>query len=174
MVMNPTIEPMTPADWPAVRDIYQEGIATGHGTFESAPPATWEDFIKSKLPQFCHVVRDGAGGIAGWASLSPVSARKVYAGVAEVGVYIAAAQRRHGVGDALLEELIRVAEASGIWTMQAVTFPENEASIALHRKHGFRLVGRRERIGRMNHGSFAGYWRDTVLLERRSRLVGAE
>jgi phosphinothricin acetyltransferase len=165
---------MTAADWPAVRDIYQEGIATGHGTFESVPPPTWEDFRKSKLPEFCLVARDDTGGVAGWASLSPVSARQVYAGVAEVGIYVAAARRGRGVGDALLGELIRAAEAGGIWTMQAVTFPENAASIALHHKHGFRLVGRRERIGRMSHGPLAGRWRDTVLLERRSRVAGTE
>lgn len=163
---------MTAADWPAVREIYQEGIATGHGTFESTPPATWENFRQTKLPEFCLVARDGTGRVAGWASLSPVSARQVYAGVAEVGIYVAAAHRGRGVGDALLRALIRVAEAGGIWTMQAVTFPENEASVALHRKHGFRLVGRRERIGRMSHGPLAGRWRDTVLLERRSPVAG--
>jgi L-amino acid N-acyltransferase YncA len=165
---------MTGADWAAVREIYQEGIATGHGTFESAPPATWEDFRRTKLPEFCLVARDEAGQVAGWVALSPVSVRKVYAGVAEVGIYVAAVRRGRGVGDALLGELIRVAEAGGIWTLQAVTFPENAASIALHRKHGFRLVGRRERIGRMSHGPLAGRWRDTVLLERRSPTVGTE
>ena len=165
---------MTAADWPAVQAIYQEGIATGHGTFESAPPASWDEFRKGKLPEFCLVARDGTGAIAGWVALSPVSARKVYAGVAEVGIYVAAVQRGRGVGDALLGELIRVAEAGGIWTLQAVTFPENAASVALHQKHGFRLVGRRERIGRMSHGPLAGRWRDTVLLERRSRVAGME
>ena len=165
---------MTAADWPAVRDIYQEGIATGHGTFECAPPPAWENFRKSKLPEFCLVARDEAGAVAGWVALSPVSARQVYAGVAEVGIYVAAARRGRGVGDALLAELIRVAEAGGLWTLQAVTFPENEASVALHQKHGFRLVGRRERIGRMRHGPLAGRWRDTVLLERRSRVAGRE
>jgi L-amino acid N-acyltransferase YncA len=167
-------EPMTAADWPQVQRIYREGIDTGHATFESAPPGGWEDFIKSKLPEFCRVARDESGAVAGWASLSPVSARKVYAGVAEVGIYVAAAQRGQGVGDALLGELIHASEAGDIWTLQAVTFPENEASIALHRKHGFRLVGRRERIGRMSHGPRAGQWRDTVLLERRSGAAGTE
>jgi L-amino acid N-acyltransferase YncA len=165
---------MTAADWPAVREIYREGIATGHGTFESAPPPSWEEFRRTKLPEFSLVARDEAGAVAGWAALSPVSARQVYAGVAEVGIYVAAAQRGRGVGDALLGALIRAAEAGGLWTLQAVTFPENQASVALHRKHGFRLVGRRERIGRMNHGPLAGRWRDTVLLERRSPVTGTE
>jgi phosphinothricin acetyltransferase len=165
---------MTPADWPAVRRIYQEGIETGQATFECAAPATWEDFIKSKLSAGCLVARNGAGQVTGWAVLSAVSARPVYAGVAEVSVYVAAAHRGHGVGNALLRELIRTADAGGIWTLQSSTFPENEASTALQVKHGFRVVGTRERIGRMSHGALAGRWRDTVLLERRSPVAGAE
>ena len=167
-------DPMTPDDWPAVRRIYQEGIETGQATFESAPPATWDDFIKSKLPAYGLVARNGTGQAIGWAVLSTVSARPVYAGVAEVSVYVAAAHRGLGVGVALLRELIRVADAGGIWTLQSSTFPENEASIALQAKHGFRVVGTRERIGRMNHGALAGRWRDTVLLERRSPVAGTE
>ena len=167
-------DPMTAADWPAVQRIYQEGIATGHATFESAPPATWEDFIKSKLARCSLVARDGNGEPVGWAVLAPVSARKVYAGVAEVSFYVAAAHRGQGAGDALLGELIRVAEAGGIWTLQSSTFQENAASIALQQKHGFRIIGWRERIGRMSHGPLAGRWRDTVLLERRSRVTGAD
>ena len=154
--------------------IYQEGIATGHATFESAPPATWEDFIKSKLARCSLVARDGNGEPVGWAVLAPVSARRVYAGVAEVSFYVAAAHRGQGAGDALLGELIRIAEAGGIWTLQSSTFQENAASIALQQKHGFRIIGRRERIGRMSHGPLAGRWRDTVLLERRSRVIGAD
>ena len=167
-------DPMTAADWPAVQRIYHEGIATSQATFESAPPATWEDFIKSKLARCSLIARDGNGEPIGWAVLAPVSARKVYAGVAEVSFYVAAAHRGRGTGDALLGELIRVAEAGGIWTLQLATFPENEASIALQQKHGFRIIGRRERIGRMGHGPLAGRWRDTVLLERRSRVAGTE
>jgi len=165
---------MTEADWPAVRRIYQEGIDTGHATFESTPPDTWEAFSRSKLSAGRLVARAGSGEVAGWAVLSPVSARKVYAGVAEVSIYIAAAHRGRRVGDALLAELIRVAEAAGIWTLQSGTFPENAASVALQVRHGFRIIGRRERIGRMEHGPFAGRWRDTVLLERRSRLAGQD
>jgi phosphinothricin acetyltransferase len=165
---------MTPADWPAVRRIYEEGIETGQATFERAPPATWDDFIKSKLPPYCLVARNGTGQVVGWAVLSTVSARPVYAGVAEVSVYVAAAHRALGVGAALLRELIRVADAGGIWTLQSSTFPENEASIALQAKHGFRVVGTRERIGRMSHGALTGRWRDTVLLERRSPVAGTE
>ena len=166
--------PMTPADWPMVRSIYQEGIETGQATFECAPPATWDDFIKSKLPAYGLVARNGTGQAIGWAVLSTVSARPVYNGVAEVSVYVAAAHRGLGVGDALLRELIRTADAGGIWTLQSSTFPENEASIALQVKHGFRVVGTRERIGRMSHGALAGRWRDTVLLERRSLVAGTE
>jgi phosphinothricin acetyltransferase len=167
-------DPMTAADWPMVRRIYQEGIETGQATFESAPPATWDDFIKNKLPACCLVARNNTSQVTGWAVLSAVSARPVYAGVAEVSVYVAAAHRGRGVGDALLRELIRAAEAGGIWMLQSATFPENEASIALQVKHGFRVVGTRERIGRMSHGALAGRWRDTVLLERRSPVAGAE
>ncbi|HUL53392.1 MAG TPA: GNAT family N-acetyltransferase [Opitutaceae bacterium] len=168
------LESMTAADWPHVRRIYQEGIDTGHATFESAPPDTWEDFIKSRLAECSLVARDGAGTLAGWAVLSPVSARRVYAGVAEVSFYVAASHRGQGVGNALLGALVRVAEAHGVWTLQSSTFPENEASVGLQRKHGFRIVGRRERIGRMRYGPLAGRWRDTVLLERRSRVTGME
>jgi phosphinothricin acetyltransferase len=165
---------MTPADWPVVRSIYQEGIETGQATFENSPPATWGDFIKSKLLAYCLVARNGSGQVIGWAVLSTVSARPVYNGVAEVSVYVAAAHRGLGVGGALIRELIRTADAGGIWTLQSSTFPENEASIALQAKHGFRVVGIRERIGRMSHGALAGRWRDTVLLERRSPVAGGE
>jgi len=165
---------MTAADWPQVRRIYQEGIDSGHATFESVPPEAWEDFIRSRVAGCSLVARDEAGGLAGWAVLSPVSARRVYAGVAEVSFYVAASHRGQGVGHALLGELVRVAEANGVWTLQSSTFPENEASIVVQQKHGFRVVGRRERIGRMSYGPLAGRWRDTVLLERRSRIAGIE
>ena len=168
------VDPMTAADWPQVRRIYREGIDTGHATFESAPPDTWEDFIKHRVAGCSLVARDAAGVLVGWAVLSPVSARRVYAGVAEVSFDVTAACRGQGAGHALLGELVRVAEAHGIWTLQSATFPENEASIAVQQKHGFRVIGRRERIGRMSHGPLAGRWRDTVLLERRSRVAGTE
>jgi phosphinothricin acetyltransferase len=158
------IAPLTPADWPAVRAIFEEGIATGNATFETAA-SEWPEWDAKHLPD-CRLVASHAGEILGWAALSPVSARPVYRGVAEVSVYVAARARGRGIGKALLAALIAESERHGIWTMQAGIFPENTASIRLHRKAGFRIVGRRERIGCLR-----GTWRDTVLLERRSAIV---
>jgi len=155
------IEALTEADWPEVRRIYEEGIATGQATFETEVPG-WERWDAGHLPQPRLVARR-RGRVLGWAALSPVSPRPVYAGVAEVSVYVGAAHRGEGLGRALLEELIRASEKEGVWTLQAGVFPENEASLALHRACGFRVVGRRERIGRLR-----GEWRDVLLLERRS------
>lgn len=114
------------------------------------------------------------GVVVGWAALSRVSSRAVYAGVAEVSVYVAASARRRGVGSALLDELIRCSEANGIWTLQAGIFPENVASLRMHYKHGFRQVGIRKRLGKMETGPYRGRWRDVVLLERRSGVVGVK
>jgi len=160
-----TIDCMMPAHWPAVRAIYFEGIATGLATFETEPP-DWATFDARHCPQPRLVACCGAEIVA-WAALSPVSARPVYRGVAEVSVYVAAAHRGRGVGRALLAELVRQSEAAGFWTLQAGVFSENAASLALHAACGFRQVGRRERIGQSG-----GAWRDTVLLERRSAVVG--
>ena len=160
-----TIEPMQPQQWPQVAAIYQEGIATGQATFEMAVPS-FEHWDRNHLP-IARFIAGHGGNIVGWAALSPVSQRQVYAGVAEVSVYVAAAGRGSGVGRQLLEALIDESERNGIWTLQAGIFPENAASIALHLACGFREVGRRERIGKMN-----GVWRDTLLLERRSQTVG--
>ena len=160
------IDALRPEDWEQVRAIYVEGIATGHATFEtSAPP--WEKWDSDHLARARLVARDGPA-ILGWAALSPVSGRCVYAGVAEVSVYVAASARGRGVGRALLEGLIRASEAEGIWTLQAGVFPENASSLALHRRCGFREVGRRERLGMLGDT-----WRDVILLERRSRTVGS-
>jgi phosphinothricin acetyltransferase len=159
------IEGMRPGDWPQVREIYLEGIATGHATFETDAPS-WEVWGDAHLGFARLVARDGRK-IPGWAALSPVSRRQAYAGVAEVSVYVAANDRNAGVGRALLEALITESEKNGIWMLQAVVFPENAATIALHLRCGFREVGRRERIGKLN-----GMWRDTILLERRSLLIG--
>jgi len=157
------IAPLTAADWPAVRAIYLEGIATGNATFETAAP-DWPEWDAKHLPHSRLVsCTPATREVLGWAALSPVSSRPVYRGVAEVSVYIAERARGKGVGSALLNALIASSERHGIWTLQAGIFPENAASIALHRKAGFREVGRRERIGCMN-----GIWRDTVLLERRT------
>jgi phosphinothricin acetyltransferase len=160
------IEPMRPADWALVRAIYLEGIATGNATFETDAPA-WDAWDAAHLAEPRLVARDGAGEIVGWAAVTPVSGRCVYAGVGDLSVYVAAAARGKGVGRALLRALVEASEHAGLWTLQAGIFPENEASLALHRGCGFRDVGRRERIGKIN-----GVWRDVLLLERRSPRVG--
>ena len=159
---------MTAAHWPEVRAIYAEGIATGQATFATEPPS-WGAWDAGHLPT-CRLVAGAAatpGTSLGWAALSPVSGRCVYAGVAEVSVYVAAAARGQGVGRALLAALIAASEQHGLWTLQAGIFFENPASVRLHEALGFRVVGRRERIGQLH-----GVWRDTLLLERRSAVVG--
>jgi L-amino acid N-acyltransferase YncA len=163
---------MTPEDWPAVQRVYAEGIATGLATFESAPPMKWEDFIRTKVPECSLVARDDEGSLAGWATLSPISARAAYRGVAEATLYIAASHRARRVGDRLMRELIRVSEQHGFWTLQSSTFPQNLASVALQQRHGFHIVGIRERIAKMTFGPLGGQWCDTLLLERRSKKVG--
>jgi phosphinothricin acetyltransferase len=160
------IAPLEAADWDRVAAIYRDGIESGNATFETSPPA-WERWNAAHLPSGRLVARV-ADRVVGWAALSPVSDRCVYAGVAEVSVYVAADARGRGVGRALLAAIIEAAERDGIWTLQSGTFPENLASIALQKACGFREVGRRERLGKM-----AGRWRDVILLERRSTAVGA-
>jgi len=157
---------MTPEDWPAVRAIYEQGMASGVATFETEAPS-WDAWNAARLPHSRLVARDEA--VLGWAALSPVSRRACYAGVAEVGIYVAERARGRGVGRSLLEALIRSAEEHGIWTLQGATIAENAASIALQQRCGFRIVGRRERIAKRD-----GVWRDTVLTERRSARVGVE
>jgi len=161
------IDGLRPEDWERVRAIYLEGIATGHATLETAAPP-WETWDADHLSRPRLAAREGST-VLGWAALSPVSGRCVYGGVAEVSVYVAAAARARGVGRALLERLIPASEDAGIWTLQAGIFPENEPSLALHRACGFREVGRRERLGKLGTT-----WRDVILLERRSRTVGAD
>jgi L-amino acid N-acyltransferase YncA len=169
--MTITISPMTQSDWNAVYRIYQEGIDTGNSTFESAPPASWDEWRKGKINSCSIVARDG-DEIVGWAALSPFSSRAVYAGVAGVSIYVSAPARGKGIGSQLLQELIRTSEANGIWTLQARIFPENQRSLDLHFKHGFRQVGIQEKLGKMEFGESKGQWRDVVFLERRSRVVG--
>ncbi len=163
-----TIRPLEPADWPAVRRIYEEGIATGNATFEAAAPS-WEAWDAGHLPT-CRLVAADGDRLLGWTALRPTSGRPVYAGVAEEAVYVAAEARGRGVGRALLEAVIAESERHGLWTLRAGIFPENTASRALHERCGFRLVGRQERIGRTQDGR----WRDDLLFERRSRVVGCE
>lgn len=167
-----TFHSLTAADWPEVQRIYAEGIATGIATFESVPPETFVDFLKTKIESACVVAHDRTGAIAAWAVLIPVSSRHVYRGVAEMSLYVAASHRGRRVGDALMAEMIRLSEAQGFWTLQSSTFPQNTASLALQQRHGFHIVGIREKIGRMSHGPLAGQWCDTLLLERRSKTVG--
>ena len=159
------IDNMQPSDWERVRSIYLEGIATGNATFETSAPA-WARWDADHLSKPRLVFREGEK-VCGWAALSRVSGRCVYAGVAEVSVYVAQDQRGRGIGRDLLTALVHRAEQAGIWTLQAGIFPENRASIELHLKCGFREVGVRERLGQM-----AGVWRDVVLMERRSKVAG--
>ena len=158
------VDALTVADWPAVCAIFADGIATRNATFETEPPS-WDEWNAGHLREHRLAARDEAG-LAGWAALSPYSPRPAYAGVAEVSIYVAAARRRRGIGSTLLHELVAQTEAAGIWTLQAGVFPENAPSLRLHLAHGFRVVGVRERIGRLD-----GDWRDVTLLERRSREV---
>ncbi|MFN8023735.1 MAG: N-acetyltransferase family protein [Acidimicrobiales bacterium] len=162
------IRTMTSRDWEAVAAIYAAGIATGQATFEIDVP-DWSRWNASRLPDHRFVAVDEAGTVAGWVAASAVSSRPVYAGVVEHSVYVAPTHHRRGVGRALLGALVESTEAAGIWTIQTGIFPENVASVALHESIGFRVLGRRERVGR-HHGR----WRDTLLLERRSSAVGLD
>ena len=161
-----TIRPLFQAHWPAVKAIYEAGIATGNATFETQAPA-WKTWDQGHLAHSRLVAVDEAGTVQGWAALSPVSGRCVYGGVAEISVYVAPETRRQGVARQLLQALITESETHGIWTLQAGTFAENTASIGLHTQAGFRVMGYRERIGQHH-----GVWRNTVQMERRSPTVG--
>jgi L-amino acid N-acyltransferase YncA len=162
------VRPMEAGDAGPVLAIYQAGLDTGQASFEVTAPA-WEEFDAAKLPAQRHVAVDaGTGEVLGWAAAIAVSDRCVYAGVIEHSVYVHPASMRRGIGAALLAALIESTEAAGIWTIQSGVFPENTASLRLHRQAGFRVVGTRERIGR-HHGQ----WRDVVLIERRSPVAGA-
>jgi L-amino acid N-acyltransferase YncA len=159
------IVPMTEEHWEAVREIYAQGIATGNATFEREVPA-WSAFDLHHLPS-CRLVACRDGEVLGWAALRAVSVRQVYRGVAEVSIYVLDRARGQGLGGLLLSALVTASEQSGVWTVQAGIFAENTPSIRLHQRAGFRIVGTRERIGCLD-----GRWRDTVLMERRSLLVG--
>jgi len=159
------IEAMQANHWAAIKTIYEEGIATGHATFQQAAPS-WEEWDAAHAinPRLV-AIEDGE--VLGWAAITPVSGRCVYAGVGEVSVYVGSRGRGKCVGKQLLQALITESEKENFWTLQAGIFPENAASIAIHHACGFRTIGLRERIGRMN-----GVWRDTLLLEKRSERVG--
>lgn len=162
------IRPMTSDDWGAVAQIYAQGMDTGYATFESTVPE-FKNWDQGHL-KICRLVAEKNGQILGWAALSPVSSRCVYGGVAEVSVYIAADSQGKGVGKALMHELITQSEAGGYWTLQSGIFPENKGSIVLHEKVGFRFIGKRERVGKTKDG----LWKDNLLYERRSKIVGID
>jgi L-amino acid N-acyltransferase YncA len=164
MLLEFSIERMASSDWTDVCRIYMEGVATGHATFQTAAP-TWDGWNGGHLENPRLIARQD-GQVLGWAALSSISSRPVYRGVTEVSVYVSETARHRRVGQALMEALIAASEEAGIWTLQSSIFPENIASVALHERNGFRLVGRRERIGQ-----HYGVWRDTVLMERRSSRV---
>lgn len=163
--MSEPIRPMTPGDAEAVLRIYQLGLDSGQASFETTAPA-WVAFDAARLPEHRFVATAPEGAVLGWVAVSPVSARAVYAGVVEHSVYVDPAAWGRGVARRLLDALITSTEAAGIWTIQSSIFPENVASLALHGRAGFRVVGTRERIAR-HHGR----WRDVVLLERRSPSI---
>lgn len=166
MTSTAIISPLLPDHWPVVARIYEEGIATSDATFQTTVP-TWEEWDKSHALE-CRLVAMVNEELAGWAAVSPVSSRCVYGGVAEVSVYVGKDFRGKGIGLLLLKGLIAESEKQGFWTLQAGIFPENTASIAVHNNCGFRIVGGRERIGQMH----TGHWRDTILMERRSKVGG--
>ncbi len=168
--MTINIRAMTESDWSSVAAVYREGIETGHATFETSVP-TWELWDEAHVDS-CRFVAELDGDVVGWAGLSVVSDRCVYGGVGEVSVYVGSSGRGKGVGTRLLSALVKVSEKAGFWSLQAGMFPENAGSIALHGRCGFRQVGRRERIGKMDLGPMKGKWRDVLLLERRSTAIG--
>jgi L-amino acid N-acyltransferase YncA len=159
------IRALEATDWPAVRSIFEEGIATGQATFEAEAPS-WEAWDGAHLRE-PRLVADEDGTVVAWAALSAVSGRCVYRGVVESSIYVTREARGRGVGRTLLTRLVENTERAGIWTIEAGIFPENRASVNLHLRCGFRIVGVRERLGSMN-----GEWRDVLLLERRSEVVG--
>ena len=162
-----TITTMLPQHWGAVKTIYEEGIATGNATFQTAAPG-WQEWDNAHV-KTCRIIATENNEVLGWAALTPVSGRCVYAGVAEVSVYVATNARGKNIGSLLLKELITQSEQNGIWTLQSGIFPENKASISIHEKCGFRIIGFRERIGKMGN-----IWRDNVFMERRSLIVGVD
>ncbi|RAE58625.1 GNAT family N-acetyltransferase [Burkholderia multivorans] len=165
-----SFRPLTASDWPVVDAIYRQGIATGHATFEAEPPQSWDAFAAAKHPHLMLGATGGEGTLLGWGAAASVSSRAVYRGVVEHSIYVRPDSAGRRVGTRLLAAFLGLADRSGIWTIQASVFAENEASLRLHERAGFRAVGRRERIARMSYGPLAGRWRDTVLIEGRSGL----
>ena len=164
--MNYKIEEMTNGDWEQVAKIYLEGINTGRATFQTEVP-NWENWNKGHINS-CRLVARLGNKVLGWVALSPTSSRCVYAGVAEVSIYIGEEYRGKGIGTALLTNLIKISEENGLWTLQSGIIKENTESIELHKRCGFREIGVREKVGKMNNGK----WHDVILMERRSKIVG--
>lgn len=167
------IRPMTVDDAARVIDIYGRALMSGHATFQSEP-GTWESWDEGHLAEGRLVACDGNGQVVGWAGLSGVSNRCVYRGIAEISVYVDPDCHGQGIGKTLLSELITASEENGIWSLEAGIFPENEASLVVHHALGFETVGRKRGLGRMSYGPMAGQWRDVMLLQRRSRIVGVD
>jgi phosphinothricin acetyltransferase len=167
------IQLMESNHWLEVKSIYQAGIKTGNATFEENPPETWE-LWKEKFIPACSLVCLDEKRVIGWGAVSLVSSRCVYQGVGDISIYVAPEYQGSSIGSRLLETLISVSEEEGIWTLQAGIFPENKISLQLHMKHGFKEVGKREKIGKMTHGPYVGQWRDVILLERRSAKAGID
>ncbi|MEX0315655.1 MAG: N-acetyltransferase family protein [Allomuricauda sp.] len=161
------VRKMNASDWEQVSQIYREGIATGFATFEQETP-DYQHWNQAHVEQ-CRLVAEENGKVTGWAALSPVSSRCVYGGVGEVSVYVRKNDRGRGIGRILLEQLITESEKAGFWTIQSGIFPENEGSIQLHKKVGFRFIGKRERVGKLD-----GVWKDNLLFEKRSTKVGID
>ena len=165
-ILHVTITDLRREHWPEVARVYEQGIATGDATFETSVPS-WEEWDRAHVDAHRFVAVGPDGSVIGWVAVSPVSDRCVYGGVVENSVYVAAEARGRGVGLALLERLVDSTETAGVWTIQTGIFPENESSVRLHERAGFEVVGRRTRLGKLN-----GAWRDVLLLERRSDIVG--
>ena len=170
--LNLAIRDMVDGDGETVLAIYREGIDGGNATFQTEAP-TWAEWSSGHLTE-CRLIGTIGGAIAGWAALAPISSRPVYRGVVEVSIYVAAEFQGRGVGNALLGTLVARSEADGFWSLISGIFPENKSSIDLHRRHGFREMGRYVRKGKMTHGPYAGQWRDVVMMERRSAIVGTD
>lgn len=171
MLLVTEIRAMTAADWPQIEAIFAAGIQSGEATFETTTPS-WAQFEAGKIPDARLVAVDETGTLVGWAAASPVSSREVYRGVIEHSVYIHPDHHGHGIGRQLLAAFVAAAEDAGYWMIQSSIFPENTASLRLHERAGFRVVGHRERIARSRLGPHAGEWRDTILIERRSTRNG--
>lgn len=173
MTDDVVVIPMVKKDWPQVQAIYAAGIEAGHATFESSVPE-WDEFDGSRLDDHRFVAVYPDGMVVGWVACTAVSARSAYAGVVEHSVYVAPAAQGRGIGGLLLAEFVASTEEAGMWTIQSSIFGENVASLRLHERCGFRVIGTRERIAKASVGPAAGMWRDTVLIERRSGVSGLD